>query len=650
MFRYFFHILVFIFIWNSSFGRNKIIADSCLDVLRNTPEIPEEQKCELLYKILLNNTDYDSCIFYADCLIDLAKKINNSYFICHGYYEKGQSLFFLDKVESAIPILLRSLEESQKNGFKLESAFSFYSLSNSYFKRNNTTIAIEYLKKATSIFEELKENKYLTGTYYQLGNIYYATGISDSALIYYNKAFVGFKQENNYTALAYISGNIGAVQTKLNQYDSARSNLLYAIDELTKLLDYQSVIKYFVLASNNELSDKKLPKALEYAQDALQVVNLHPSPDSRRDVFEQLANVFQAMGDFANAYKYQKEFYLLRDSLINIDVVTKMANMRTEFEVSQKQAEVDILEDKNRLKNRLVLFISLGLIVVSLLLFIIYHGYRKKLALNRKLRNQKKSLAARKMEIEALNNAKDRLFSIISHDLRGPVGSLNNLASYVVVSLNEHQYKDAEDLAVAMSESSQQVEFLLDNLLHWSINMQELYKPRKAAFDLNKLINEVISVYFQIIRSKQIQLAYLPFFSEFVIESDSNCWAVIIRNLVNNAIKFTPIGGRIELSSCYMDEFVTVKVLDNGLGMNKEQVDKLFDFTTKKSQWGTKNEKGQGLGLCLVNDFVVMLEGTIKIDSEPGFGSCFTISIPACLVKHVDNIAIKQMHVENEMK
>lgn len=323
-----------------------------------------------------------------------------------------------------------------------------------------------------------------------------------------------------------------------------------------------------------------------------------------------------------------------------------MANLRTEFEVGQKQAEVDKLEEINRAKTRVMVFMIVGLGLVSALLVVILVGYRQKLGLTRKLQLQKKKLAARKLEMEEANSAKDRLFSVISHDLRGPVGSLKNLATLIVQSLDNRRLKDAEELAISMSDASQQVEFLLDNLLHWSVSRQNLYKPKKDTFEFNQLVNEVMKVYLQAAKAKQIQLTYNPCFSGMVIESDPNCWATIIRNLVNNAIKFTHMDGRIEVTSCYNSGHVRLEVTDNGLGMNAEQVSHLFNFAGKKSEWGTKNEKGQGLGLCLVHDFVTMLEGAIEIQSQPGQGSKFIVTIPANLVQMGEQIG--QMHLFEE--
>ncbi len=630
--------------WNSSFSRSKSLADSCVQVINTDKNITNGQHYELLYQVILNNTDPDTCIYYAEKLIEISELSGNQLYLQRGYFQKGQAFIFKANFKESLIYLQKSLSIAQINHFNNEIGFSYYTLSQVYKQTNNCEQSINCILKSIEFFKKDVLNVgYLAGAFYQLGSIYFEEEKLDSSLFFFNKAVVDFSKLNNLQAIAYAKGNIGLIQQKFNQTDSARINLSYAIELLSELQEVNGVVLYCLHASQNELSDKKFGKALEYAQRSLDLKEQTGNIESHRDVYEQLSKVYVAMGDYEKAYHYQNDYYTLRDSLVNLDVVTQMANLRTDFEVGQKQVEVDLLEKTNQAKNRVVLIMVLGLFVVSVLLIVIFISYRHKMQLNNKLQEQKKKLAARKVEMEEANNAKDRLFSVISHDLRGPVGSLKNLATLIVQSLDDHNLKDAGELAFSMSESSQQVEFLLDNLLHWSISRQNLYKPKKEAFELNRLVNEVINVYVQTARAKEIQLTYNPCYSSITIESDSNCWATIIRNLVNNAIKFTPVGGNVCVTSCYNNGFVRIEVTDNGLGMNSEQIENLFNFVGKVSEWGTKNERGQGLGLCLVNDFVKMQDGSIEIESEYGKGSKFIVTIPATLIQKGERVVQMQL-------
>lgn len=633
MLRILLPILLSVMVWSSTYARSKAIADSCLQVINSDKSLSNDHHCELLYQVILNNTDPDSCIFYADQLIALSQIVDNSLYLSRSYYEKGQAYAFKFQKKEALSLISKSLEIALKNNFQLESGFAYYQMSNLSLGKNDK-LAFHYLKKSISIFEKDTNNiSYLAGATYQLGSLYYERENFDSAMVCYNKVLPIFEKEGHNIAIGYILGNIGTIHCKFNRVDSARWYLNKSLNILKKQNDFRSIIGFLATSSRNELNDQKVNQSCVLAHEALTLVERYPDPDNKRSVLEQLSKVYAAMGDYAKAYHYQKEYYTLRDSLVNLDLVTEMANLRTEFEVGQKQAEVDKLESLNRAQSRTVLMMVIGLLLVSVLLIIIWFGYRQKLVLSRKLQHQKAELVVRTNEIEQANSAKDRLFSVISHDLRGPVGVLRNLAMLIVRALDDRNMKEVRELSVAMSDSSQQVEFLLDNLLHWSISRQKLYKPKKEAVELNSLVREVLSVYVQTAKAKQIQLSYNPCHSSITIESDPNCLATIIRNLVNNALKFTHIGGKVEVTACNKDGQAEIRVSDNGIGMTPDQVSKLFDFAGKKSEWGTKNEKGQGLGLCLVHDFVTMQDGTIEIESEPGKGSSFIVLIPARVIQ-----------------
>ena len=633
MLRILFPILLSVMIWNSSYARSKVIADSCLQVINSDRNLSNDQHCELLYQVILNNIEPDSCIFYADQLIARSQIVDNFLYLSRGYYEKGQAYMLKSQKKEALSLISKSLEIALKNNFQLESGFAYYQMSYLSLGKNDK-LAFNYLKKSISIFEKDTNNiSYLAGATYQLGNIYYERENYDSAMVCYNKALPVFENEAHNLAIGYILGNIGVIHYKYNRVDSARWYLNKSLNILKKQNDFRSIISYLIASSQNELNDQKVNQSCVLAHEALALVERYPNPDNKRSVLEQLSKVYAAMGDYAKAYNYQKEYYTLRDSLVNLELVTEMANLRTEFEVGQKQAEVDKLEEINRVQGRTVLIMVIGLLLVSVLLGFIWFGYRQKLVLSRKLKHQKAELVVRTNEIEQANSAKDRLFSVISHDLRGPIGVLRNLATLIVRALDDRNMKEVRELSVSMSDSSQQVEFLLDNLLHWSISRQKLYKPKKEAVELNRLVREVLSVYVQTGKAKQIQLSYNPCHSSITIESDPNCLATIIRNLVNNALKFTHIGGKVEVTACSKDGVVDIRVSDNGIGMTPDQVSKLFNFAGKRSEWGTQNEKGQGLGLCLVHDFVTMQDGTIEIESEPGKGSSFIVLIPARVIQ-----------------
>lgn len=345
--------------------------------------------------------------------------------------------------------------------------------------------------------------------------------------------------------------------------------------------------------------------------------------------------VCAAMGDYEQAYDYQNKYLHLRDSLINMETVTQMANMRADFEIEQKEVEVQQMAASKKMMARIAAITVGSLVLVGILLLVVYRDAHRKKVLNKALLQKQEALRQSKKELEAAIGSKDRLFSIISHDLRGPVGTLGGLSNLLHELLNEGKVTEAGELNASITHTIRQIEFLLNNLLHWSIRQQDIYQPHIERFDLLNLTQNIIEVYEQTAQIKNISLALESPLSKLEVEADSNSWGIIIRNLINNALKFTHPGGFVVVRLSVKDQEVVLEVIDNGVGMNPSQLSSLFSISGAQPEWGTQNEKGQGLGLALIHQFVGLHKGRIAVSSEPQKGAHFKVSIPTRVCEQV---------------
>jgi signal transduction histidine kinase len=220
-----------------------------------------------------------------------------------------------------------------------------------------------------------------------------------------------------------------------------------------------------------------------------------------------------------------------------------------------------------------------------------------------------------------------KFFSIIAHDLNGPVGMMNtmlNLANKgkLMDSLEQHQ------MYVKVEQLSNSTYHLLNNLLHWSRNQMEDLRPMSRNFDLNKMIQKNINLFQEIADSKAITIAFDPVPEMFCL-ADVQMTDTVIRNLISNAIKFSYSGGIIRISIENAGLFRVLRITDRGTGMNDEVKKNLFKFMEKSSVPGTSGEKGTGLGLVLCKEFVELNNGSIVINSNPDEGTEVVVSLPA---------------------
>lgn len=620
-------------------ARSRSLADSCLHILKTNSSLSSLEKCDLLLTTIHNINYEDSFISLTNLLIKEAEKSGSYYHLFYGYYEQGQyNIIHAANNQEGLELLLKSLEIAKTNQLTPEEGFASFTIGGAFYQIKDYYTSIKYLQIALKQFKAISADQYIASTQFQMANNYIAVNNLDSALILYSKAKEYYETTDNLPVLAYIQGNIGVIQKRQNKLDSARVNLSFAVKFLEEKKDIQALIPYYIHASENEMLAGRMDIALNYAQKAVESAIKEESPIRKRDAYAQLMSVYAAMGEYHLAYDYQNKYLHLRDSIINIETITQMANMRADFEVAQKQNELDRMEASRRLMHIILWLTIISFVVVVFLLAVVYRNGKRRKAMNKELLQKQQALKASKKELEQVNASKDRLFSIISHDLRSPVATMSGLSDILKQYLDNNQIDEARELNKSIYDTLESIEFMLNNLLHWSVNQQNILNTNKEIFDLIPFASKLTKAYNQTAIIKQIDLRFETELQTFVIESDINSWGIVIRNLVNNALKFTKPGGQVVVGISIQENSAALDVTDNGVGMDAEQLGSLFKLTEQKPSWGTRNEKGQGLGLILTNEFVSRNNGYINVTSEPDKGTHFKIIIPVA-IHHVQTVS-----------
>ena len=244
----------------------------------------------------------------------------------------------------------------------------------------------------------------------------------------------------------------------------------------------------------------------------------------------------------------------------------------------------------------------------------------------RKLDEQK--LKESEQELRKINAQKDRFFSIVSHDLRSPMSSLYQISEVLDTQFEEFTDEEKHTYMHVIKETAKNTLDLTEDLLTWARGQMGKLDIVPESLSLKNLVNETISLLSPLAIDKEINL-FGKIDKKLTVFADSNSVKLILRNLVTNAIKYTPTGGIISI--CAEDtgnNAVVTRVIDHGIGMRQEQLDKLFDITEIVSTKGTNNEKGTGLGLLLCKDLTEKNNGAIWVKSKPGKGSEFAFSLP----------------------
>jgi len=229
--------------------------------------------------------------------------------------------------------------------------------------------------------------------------------------------------------------------------------------------------------------------------------------------------------------------------------------------------------------------------------------------------------------LKKINLAKDKFFSILSHDLRNPFHSILGYLEILKHDYDGLAKEDVYDIIKSLHKSSSNLYNLLESLLAWSRLQSGEYKFHKEKINLRSVIDEVLDLYYASIMNKAIKISdNVP--DRFFTEADLESIKTIIRNLISNAVKYTHLTGTISLLAEEDDENIFLSIKDNGIGISEEDLLNMFRIDVNSSKPGTMREKGTGLGLILCKDLLEGQGGAISVESELGKGSKFKIRLP----------------------
>ncbi len=241
---------------------------------------------------------------------------------------------------------------------------------------------------------------------------------------------------------------------------------------------------------------------------------------------------------------------------------------------------------------------------------------------------QRKELQEQSKNLNLLNAAKDKFFSIIAHDLRGPFIGFLGLTKIMAEELPSLTLTEMQEISESMKKSAVNLFRLLDNLLNWAKMQQGLIPYSPEYLTLLSVITESVQIIDESAKSKIIEITYdIP--TDLKLFADSNLLQTVIRNIVSNAVKFTPKGGKIIISAKVNDQKnVQISIKDTGIGMSSALIDNLFRLDVKTGRKGTEGEPTAGLGLLLCKEFVEKNRGVIWAESVVGEGSTFYFTLP----------------------
>lgn len=603
------------------------ISDSLIHVIL-TEELADTSKYEVAMDIADYATSPKITLKYAQLALDIAHNLQLNRWQAAASLNIGQAYTKLGDNEKALEAILESARYYQEDDFQQGVAAAYIALGNLYSQQDNNGQAQQYYRQAINIFRKEGDTMRLATAILNAGDEYHDHDQYDSALLNYEKAYSLFEAIDFDVGIAYALGNIGLVKTSQGNYIMGSTHLTEAISMLEAMGDNYAIVEYQLSLAEIYRDKGELGKALEFAQQSWNLSKQDELMRQMRNASQLLSELYAEQGDYQKAYEHQSTYLALRDSINNEEVIRNMADMRTEFEVEQKQAEIDLL-NKSKENQRLIQFgLILFLLLIIAIVIILYRYYSLQKEANQQLAHQKNELHQKNQELDALIVTREKFLSIVSHDLRSPVNAFYGLSGILKEYVEEKQYDLLPQMIAHVEKNSLHLSVLLDNLLSWAVNQNGDIPIKPEHISVKEIADEVVGVFETMALTKEINLSSRVEES-LLIWVDRNAFFTILRNLINNALKFTPSRGEVTIEAFREEDKVAVHVRDTGVGMSQEKVNTLFQQKEGERTWGTSGEKGLGIGLQLVYEFVKLSQGSIAVKSEEGKGTTFMIMLPA---------------------
>lgn len=441
-----------------------------------------------------------------------------------------------------------------------------------------------------------------------------------------NECIEIFKAKNRMDWLSHAYEQKGNITLKQNNYKKAldwfvKSKIL--CDKMNFGIGYMGTYKGL---AESYLGLQKLDSAEMYALKGLQISKELNISTGIKESNLILSKIYHESGQDIKAYKYLTEYRILYEKgsiekfKIGLDVFRSEMNFENQKKI--------LIEENNKIitKQKVYIYISIAVAAVLLLFLLLFLRTNKlQNKYNYNLQTKQKILLLREAELNDSNKTKDKLFSIIAHDLKGPIDSFYLLMK---MYMNDAITKEESDnLFPKALEKIQGISDMLNNLLIWAKSQLKGVVITPEIIDVTKMVNNIILLLTPMAEKKEIRIINRIPENTFSL-SDRNTVNIVVRNLLNNSIKFTNLNGEISINLTKKETELQIEVKDNGIGMNLETQASLVEHKSTQSTYGTNNEKGTGLGLALCIDLVEKNGGKLWVSSVKNVGTIVYFTIP----------------------
>ena len=586
-------------------------------------------KGEILFRkgvIKHNHRDEITALEYYNASLQ-ACRLSNNFKIMGSSYSMMGSIFRVNGLyDRAIEYIVNSKLNYEKAGFSEGNAWSAYLLGRIYSDLKLPEKALEYFQESLEIYIKLAS---LDGNqngvaicYEQIGLLNLESGNFKEAHRFIDNTMKIYADQKSEYGLSNAQKNLGMIEYSMGNYDLSEKYLnesLKVKNEIGDFLNLPTIHEYIGLCL---IGKSQIDEGFKSLRHGLTLAIANNQKKIQLNIYSKLTEAYLKINDLKNAFDCQKKQIEIQDLLLSGAANIKIEQLQAIYEIDKKNGQIIELENQNQINSLVIrqhrisqLIMIIGIFIAFLISISIYWFYNK--------------IRRKNLELKETNAAKDKLFAIIAHDLRGPTGNLASFLRHLYDTFNDHSQAELKEILLSLYNSAENVSGLLENLLIWARSQLNKIKYSPEELKLTDQIQNSIKGLKQSADNKQLDIK-LELNDKIFVMADANMVQTIVRNLLSNAIKFTHRGGSITIKTELRNmNNAYISIIDNGVGIAESSLLKIFDINSKIHTTGTENEQSTGLGLILVKDFVDRNKGTITINSQIAKGTVVSFTLPS---------------------
>jgi signal transduction histidine kinase len=576
-------------------------------------------------------SDPDSAIALVNAVVTESTQYKDSYFLAASYYILSKANWTKANYRLSTEYGFKALKLTENSPYIHLQGLCLLSLARTSVELRDFDLADTFLKRSRQLATAHHDTKLLADTYRERSMLLTEKGEYDSSLYFVDQGLNLYQHLKDTLSTSILYSRKVKIYYMLRDYKKSMKYNRMALHLDSVVGNKRALGISFYHAAQNANKLNQPDSAIAFLKKSIALSNSIYNLSSLIRAHNLLADIYTSTNQPVLAAEQLRLVSQYKDSLYNAEKSGQIQEIKSLYELESKDRTIEELGHKNILQQKLIsnqqwltILMAIGIILLIAFIIMLSRLRAVQTKTNVMLEEKNKAIELQREEMQAqaeylhyLNQLKSKLFSVISHDLRGPIGNLQSLLELVTSrALNHEEFMMISDRVKDNLKATQRT---LDNLLNWSLSQMEGIRTERKALHIRTCIDEACSLLADVAERKNVSINNTSLASIQVM-ADPNQIQLILRNLIHNAVKFSTAGGRVEISTHIIESACRITVKDSGIGMTPEEVNMILaqEHFTKR---GTQEEKGTGLGLLLCKEFIKHNGGELGITSNQSQGT-----------------------------